>query len=114
MKYRMLLLIAASITLFGCSQSALESTDFTGEFTQYQCDSAKAFQVGYMPSQNKALLLLSETRYRLIQVPSGSGTKYILDDGPAEKINPVTLFTKGADARLELGRVIYKNCQIVD
>jgi membrane-bound inhibitor of C-type lysozyme len=46
----------------------------------------------------------------MIQVPSGSGTKYILHDGTAEIQNPVTLYTKGKEARLELSHLVYKNC----
>tara|TARA_Y100001960_G_scaffold201774_1_gene210881 strand:- start:1840 stop:2184 length:345 start_codon:yes stop_codon:yes gene_type:complete len=107
------LIFSALLSLMGCTQSAIESPNsFKGEWKTYLCESGKSFQVGYMSKQDKALLRLPKHDYRLIQMPSGSGTKYILDDGTAEKLNPVTLYTKGEEARLELGRVIYKNCQI--
>lgn len=112
MKLRILSAALVSSALMGCSFSAVESqSDYQGEFTTYSCQENKSFKVAFMPNEPKALLRLPENDYRLARVRSGSGAKYILDDGTSETINPVTLFTKGKEARLELGRVIYKNCE---
>ncbi|MFM2590712.1 MliC family protein [Vibrio sp. TBV020] len=111
MKYRSLLMAVIGVSLVGCSYSAVEEKSaYQGEFKNYACQDDKSFKVAYMPNEPKALLRLPENDYRLARVRSGSGSKYILDDGTSETINPVTLFTKGNEARLELGRVIYKNC----
>jgi membrane-bound inhibitor of C-type lysozyme len=98
-------------TLVGCSQSAVVEQDLSiGEYITYQCESERTFDIAY--GDQKALLRLPDNQYRLKQVVSASGTKYILDDGTAELMNGITLFTKGEHARLELGRVIYRNCRI--
>ncbi|RTZ16149.1 hypothetical protein EJ063_10250 [Vibrio aquaticus] len=112
MKYRSLAMVVVAATLMGCSYSAVEpKSEYMGDFKHYSCQDNKSFKVAYMPNEPKALLRLPEHDYRLAQVRSGSGAKYILDDGTSESLNPVTLFTKGNEARLELGRVVYKNCQ---
>jgi len=101
-----------SIILVGCSQSASINGEVKeSQFVTYQCESDKTFDVAYLPDE-KAVLRLPKHEYRLTQVAAGSGTKYILDDGTAELLNSVTLRTKGDIARLELGRVIYKNCSL--
>ncbi|MGB1321232.1 MAG: MliC family protein [Vibrio gallaecicus] len=98
--------------LVGCSQSAVVKDDTSGsQFMTYQCESNRSFDVAF-PEHEKAVLRLPAHEYRLTQVAAGSGTKYILDDGTAEILNSVTLHTKGDNARLELGRVIYKNCYL--
>ncbi|KJY82348.1 hypothetical protein TW81_14720 [Vibrio galatheae] len=111
MKYRILLTTFAAATLAGCSfTSTDEQNQYRGDFMFYQCSADQTFKLALMPNDNLALLRLPKKDYRLIQVPSGSGTKYIQDDGTAETPNVVTLFTKGKEARLEIGEVIYKNC----
>jgi|GEM_PF-1045494 len=111
MKYRSLLIALVGVGLIGCSFNAVEpKSAYQGEFKNYACQDDKSFKVAYMPNEPKALLRLPENDYRLARVRSGSGVKYILDDGTSETLNPVTLFTKGNQARLELGRVVYKNC----
>ncbi|MCZ4294490.1 MliC family protein [Vibrio sinaloensis] len=111
MKSRVLLTAMIGLVLTACSYNAVErDSAYQGDFEFYQCSADKTFKVAFMPNQPLALLRLPEHDYRLVQVPSGSGTKYILDDGTAQTLNPVTLYTKGSEARLELGRVVYKNC----
>lgn len=111
MKFRLLLTTIIGLGLTACSYNAVErDSAYQGDFTFYQCSADKTFKVAFMPNEPLALLRLPEHDYRLVQVPSGSGTKYILDDGTAQTLNPVTLYTKGKEARLELGRVVYKNC----
>ena len=109
------LLIASlcTVALFGCSKSAAPETESAvsdDQFVTYQCESDASFKVAYL-SDEKAVLRLPENEYRLTQIAAGSGTMYILDDGTSELINSVTLRTKGDNARLELGRVVYKNCR---
>jgi len=98
--------------LVGCSQSAVVDDDTSvSQFMTYQCESNRSFDVAF-PEHEKAVLRLPDHEYRLTQVVAGSGTKYILDDGTAEILNSVMFHTKGDNARLELGRVIYKNCHL--
>ncbi|KHA60013.1 hypothetical protein NL53_13000 [Vibrio variabilis] len=105
-------IVMMGVALIGCSQSASQSDNsFQGDWILYQCDAGKAFEVGYLPEQEKAWLKVEQQEFPLIQVPSGSGTKYILDDGTAATANPIVLHTKGTNARLEFARTIYKNCQ---
>ena len=107
------LLIASlcTVALFGCSKStAPDGAVSDDQFVTYQCESDASFKVAYLGNE-KAVLRLPENEYRLTQIAAGSGTKYILDDGTSELINSVTLRTKGDNARLELGRVVYKNCR---
>ncbi|ROQ86957.1 MliC family protein [Vibrio crassostreae] len=100
-----------TVALVGCSKSAApDSAASDNQFVTYQCESDVSFDVAYL-SNEKAVLRLPDNEYQLTQVPAGSGTKYILDDGTSEMINSITLRTKGDDARLELGRVVYRNCQ---
>ncbi|MCC4818915.1 hypothetical protein BCU85_01870 [Vibrio lentus] len=109
----MLVASLCSVALVGCSKSATPETESAAsdnQFVAYQCESDVSFEVAYLDNE-KAVLRLPENEYRLTQVPAGSGTKYILDDGTSELINSVTLRTKGDNARLELGRVVYRNCQ---
>ncbi|WP_135456026.1 MliC family protein [Vibrio echinoideorum] len=109
------LLIASlcTVALVGCSKSAApetESATSDNQFVTYQCESDVSFEVAYLDNE-KAVLRLPNNEYRLIQIAAGSGTKYILDDGTSEVVNSVTLRTKGDNARLELDRVVYKNCR---
>ena len=105
----MLVASLCTVTLMGCSKSAApDSATSDNQFVTYQCESNVSFEVAYL--DKKAVLRLPENEYRLTQVAAGSGTKYILDDGTGELINSVTLRTKGDNARLELGRVVYRNC----
>lgn len=81
------------------------------DFKHYLCDDDKQFDVAYLTPET-AVLRTSESLYRLIRITSGSGSKYILDDHTSAVVNPVTLFTKGDDARLEVKGIIYKTCHI--
>ncbi|WP_299688360.1 MliC family protein [uncultured Vibrio sp.] len=100
-----------TLALVGCSKSAAPDNAISDEgFVTYQCESDTSFDVAYLENE-KAVLRLPKHEYRLTQIPAGSGIKYILDDGTSELINRVILYAKGDNARLELGRVIYKNCR---
>lgn len=113
MNSRWLLCLVFSSALLGCTHSAVVKEGElkqAANFVTYQCESNHSFDVAYLDEQ--ALLRLPKSEYRLKQVPAGSGTKYILDDGTAELLNRITLRTKGDFARLELGRVVYRNCSI--
>lgn len=113
MKYRLIALTAVMTALMGCTHSAIQSDDVAGaDFLEYQCESDRGFEVAFLSDQEAAILRLPKHDYRLIQIPSGSGSKYILDDGTSEELNSMTLYTKDDSARLELGRVIYRNCQV--
>lgn len=111
MKYSWLRIALMSGVLTACSTISTETENrYQGDFTYYQCSGGDTFKLALMPNDYTALLRLPKKDYRMIQVPSGSGTKYILHDGTAETPNPVTLYTKGNEARLELGVEVYKNC----
>ncbi|MCZ4374201.1 MliC family protein [Vibrio diazotrophicus] len=106
-------LVALPLTaLTACSSSTevdgLKVRD--SDFQHYLCDDEKQFDVAYVSAEN-AVLKTSESLYRLVRIPSGSGEKYILDDHTSAVVNPVTLFTKGDDARLEVKGIIYKTCR---
>lgn len=106
----MLVASLCTVALVGCSKSAAPDSEASNnQFMTYQCESDVSFDVAYLDNE-KAVLRLPDNEYRLTQVPAGSGTKYILDDGTAEVMNSITLRTKGDNARLELGRVVYRNC----
>lgn len=107
----MLVASLCTVALVGCSKSAAPDGEASNnQFMTYQCESDVSFDVAYLDNE-KAILRLPDNEYRLTQVPAGSGTKYILDDGTAEVMNSITLRTKGDNARLELGRIVYRNCQ---
>lgn len=108
---RLLTAFALTGMLVGCADERVVREEvFQGEFLFYQCESQYTFQVAYMPNTPAALLRTEQGDFRLMQVASGSGTKYILDDQTTEKPNPITLYTKGNQARLEVGRQVHKNC----
>ncbi|MGF1695030.1 MliC family protein [Vibrio kyushuensis] len=113
MQKRLLILIACVLSLLGCSQSSSVDGMKVNEslFHTYNCESDKSFDVAYIPDSEIAVLRVAEKEYALIQIRSGSGTRYILNDGTAEVENPVTLRTKGEEARLELNQHVYKNCK---
>jgi len=81
------------------------------DFKHYRCDDEKQFDVAFLAPET-AVLRTSESLYRLVRITSGSGEKYILDDNTSAVVNPVTLFTKGEDARLEVKGIIYKTCSM--
>ncbi len=95
--------------LGGCVASGQHRSDGNaGVFYHYQCDDTQAFDVSY-PSEQSAVLRLLDHNDSLIQVAAGSGAKYILDDDSTLS-NPVTLYTKGDAARLDVHGVVYTNC----
>lgn len=95
----------------GCAGSSSHEGLSEGRFYHYHCDQNETFSAAYYPQQRSAVLQVANEEFQMKQVIMGSGTRYILDDGTAEIGNPVTLYTKGYEARLELDREIYKNCK---
>ncbi|WP_038176203.1 MULTISPECIES: MliC family protein [Vibrio] len=111
MTIRLLISTVLAALIVGCvSDRVVRESTFQGDFTRYHCESQYAFQVAYMPNTPAALLRLVDGDYRLIQVPSGSGVKYTLDDMTNQAPNPITLHAKGNQARLEIGRMVYSDC----
>ncbi|WP_260261129.1 MliC family protein [Vibrio intestinalis] len=108
------LTLLSSAFLFACS-SGQSQDDMakvnSEELYHYQCDSDLTFDVAYLIEEQGALLRIDQADFALVQVPSGSGTRYSLPQNSQSNIQPVTLYTKGEYARLELGREIYKNCK---
>ncbi|UUM31199.1 MliC family protein [Vibrio japonicus] len=99
-----------TIAVFVVLGTGCAGTQDKTEFLNYRCESGEQFKVAYFPSKESATLRLADQSYSLVQIPSGSGARYILDDKSAEK-KAITLYTKGVEARLELGQSIYKNCK---
>ncbi len=115
--YRNYIMVAFCLTVItACSSSTTQVIEGLeveeSDFQHYRCDDDKQFDVAYVSSRH-AILKTSESYYRLATVPSGSGSKYILDDRTAAVENPITLFTKGSNARLEVKGLIYRTCHIV-
>lgn len=103
------------IMLAGCAQSdsTMENDSQAMESTyQYQCMSGESFTVEYLTEDDTAILRIHDEEHSLKQIPSGSGVKYVSEDNMDASMSDmkITLFTKGQEARLELGRNIYKNC----
>ncbi|MCK6265311.1 MliC family protein [Vibrio sp. ZSDE26] len=112
MRLRMFFLLALGLSLMGCSQSSVNEMKIDESlYHTYRCQSDMSFDVAYIPDSEIAVLRVEEMEYALIQIRSGSGTRYILNDGTAEVTNPVTLRTKGDEARLEYNQQVYKNCK---
>ncbi|WP_428774313.1 MliC family protein [Vibrio sp.] len=76
----------------------------------YQCEGGQAFSVRYYTGLETATLTMGSRQYSLVQVASGSGSRYILGDKAAQERNPLILHTKGNMARLSVGETIYKYC----
>lgn len=111
MRNQGLFAIVAAGMLSACSYIASEPQNhYQGDFMFYQCSAGETFKLALMPNDYAALLRLPKRDYRLIQVPSASGSQYVLDESIDQVLNPVTLHTKGKEARLELGDTVYKNC----
>ncbi|GLT16798.1 hypothetical protein GCM10007938_05740 [Vibrio zhanjiangensis] len=94
------LLVAA--ILQGCSAS----------YVTYHCQADKEFEVSYAQGDQSATLRVMNQEYPMMQVPAGSGVKYILSDKAKSSVNPIVLHTKGEHARLEIGSEVYKGCKI--
>lgn len=103
--------ITSAVLLAGCSSSNDAMTSSDSNSYHYQCSEDKQFSADYLIEEQGALVRVGDVDYALIQVPSGSGTRYILPNNAQTEVKPVTLYTKGDYARLELGREIYKNCE---
>ncbi|OIQ25995.1 MliC family protein [uncultured Vibrio sp.] len=109
---RLTVLITLGFVLVGCSQSTHSDMKVDESlFHAYQCESDQHFDVAYIPDSEIAILRVEGKEYALIRIRSGSGTRYILNDGTADVENPITLRTKGDDARLEYHQQVYKNCK---
>lgn len=99
-----------SITVFVLLGSGCAGSKDNTDFLNYRCESGEQFEVAYFPGKESATLRMAGESYSLIQVPSGSGIRYILD-GKTEANKAMTLYSKGDEARLEFGQSIYKNCK---
>lgn len=105
MNSKLLIVGALASFVVGCAP-----TPHKTEYLTYHCEAEKSFEVAYFPEKESAILRVSGQPYPLIQVPSGSGARYILDDKTTAE-NAITLYTKGNEARLELEQSVYKNCK---
>ncbi|MGF1743741.1 MliC family protein [Vibrio minamisatsumaniensis] len=109
----LLLASLGTVALVGCSNSAAPDNAVSdNQVVTYQCEADVSYEVTYLDNE-KAVLSLFDNEYHLIQVPAGSGTKYILDDDTSKEAEGrnVTLRTKGDHARLVVDRNVYKNCR---
>lgn len=95
--------------LAGCSSSMPEMG--TAQPVHYACDAGRNFQITF--NEDKALLQLPKEDYALKRAVSASGMKYISDDGMPDISAAIVFFGKGDEARLELGRVVLKNCTVI-
>lgn len=95
--------------LAGCSSSMPDMG--TAQPVHYVCDAGRNFQITF--SDDKALLQLPKEDYALKRAVSASGMKYISDDGMPDISAAIVFFGKGDEARLELGRVVLKNCTVI-
>lgn len=113
MKLKIFAVVIGIGILSGCTHTAVvpEADKIQAtQFLNYQCDSGESFDVAYL--SESAILKFKKQQYRLIQIEAASGTRYILDDGTKAIQNPIMLQTKGDEAMLEAGRVIYRNCSV--
>ncbi|MEZ8825786.1 MliC family protein [Vibrio amylolyticus] len=109
---RLTVLTMFGFVLMGCSQSTHSDMNVDESlFHTYQCESEQYFDVAYIPDSDIAILRVVDKEYALIRIRSGSGARYILNDGTADVENPITLRTKADDARLEYHQQVYKNCK---
>ncbi|ROV60886.1 hypothetical protein EGH82_07605 [Vibrio ponticus] len=104
--------ITSAVLLAGCATSNESTTNNNDQYGyQYQCSEEKQFLADFLVEEQGALVQVEGVDYALVQVPAGSGTRYMLPENAQTEIQPVNLYTKGKYARLELGREIYKNCE---
>ncbi|GAB2654795.1 MliC family protein [Vibrio panuliri] len=110
--FRASILMTSAVLLAGCATSDDSSTNTNDQYGyQYLCSGDKEFFADFLVEEQGALVKVEDVDYALVQVPSGSGTRYMLPENAQSEIQPVNLYTKGNYARLELGREIYKNCE---
>ncbi|PMH37588.1 hypothetical protein BCU68_07725 [Vibrio sp. 10N.286.49.B3] len=99
------------IALVGCSQPKMDGDGSNkSHLVRYLCGD-DGFSVLYLPDK-KALLEFRDETFQLIQVPSGSGIKYITDDRDFTFTTAVTLYSKGEEAIFEFGRAVFADCRI--
>lgn len=99
-------MLVGGLFLAGCSSTMPDMG--TEKPIHYECDAGKRFQITF--NQDKALLQLPSDDYALKRVVSASGMKYISDDGMPDISSMIIFEGKGETARLDLGRVVLKNC----
>ncbi|MDD9176366.1 hypothetical protein ERW49_16420 [Aliivibrio finisterrensis] len=104
-----LLAFTALGLLAGCSSTMPDMG--TAQPVNYQCDGGKNFQITF--NEDKALLQLPKEDYALKRAVSASGMKYISDDGMPDISAAIVFHGKGDEARLDLGRVVLKNCTVI-
>ncbi|MFA0414758.1 MliC family protein [Vibrio renipiscarius] len=106
------LLATTMLLMVGCAGNGDTQTSDSGSHQyQYSCDEGMQFAATYLIAEQGAQIRVEEVDYSLVQAPAGSGTRYVLPESATSEIFPVTLYTKGPYARLELGRNVYKNCE---
>ena len=97
------------VTLAGCSATMPEMG--TAQPVHYECEFGRVFQITF--NEDKALLQLPKDDYALKRVESASGMKYTSDDGMPDISTAIIFQGKGDKARLDLGRVVLKNCTVI-
>lgn len=105
------ILATTVLVLAGCAGSDAQTSTNNSNQYQYECDNQHQFSVAYLIEEQGALLRVQDMDYALVQAPAGSGTRYILPENMLSEAMPVTLYTRGENARLEYGRDIYQNCK---
>ncbi|EGU44815.1 hypothetical protein VII00023_11474 [Vibrio ichthyoenteri ATCC 700023] len=106
------ILTSAVLLLAGCASSDNQTSANDSNQYQYDCDNQQQFSVTYLIEERGALVRVQDIDYALVQAPAGSGTRYILPNNALSEVMPVTLYTRGENARLEYGREVYQNCKI--
>lgn len=101
--------LAAVMTLAGCSTTMPDMG--TAQPVHYTCEAGRNFQITF--NDDKALLQLPKEDYALKRAVSASGMKYISDDGMPDVSKTIVFHGKGDSAILELGRVVLKDCTVI-
>ena len=102
MNVKVLVSLCLVVMLQACSTS----------YVTYHCQADKEFDVAYTKNHESAVIRVDNQEYTLMQVPAGSGVKYVPTGEEKTKVNPLVLHTKGEHARLEVGSEVYKGCRI--
>lgn len=105
------ILATTVLVLAGCAGSDSQTSSDDPNQYQYDCDNQHQFSVTYLIEDQAALVRVLDIDYALVQAPAGSGTRYILPENTLSEVMPVTLYTRGDNARLEYGREVYQNCK---
>lgn len=109
------MLITSAVLLSACSTSNNDDSNSADNHSEnygyhYQCSDDKTFQADYLIEDRGALVNVDGEDYALVQVPAGSGTRYMLPEFAQTEVAPINLYTKGDYARLEYGLDVFINC----